>query len=134
MNPSTPDLLTADELRAVHAAVVAPEAPGACDEAALAAALEAPRRYALGDGLDMFGCTDLFEVAASFLIALLARPPFAARPRGTALAATLVLLHVNGIVVEASADELARAVELAAGPDPVVVDVAWALRQRVRAW
>lgn len=133
MSASTPDLLTADELRAVHAAVGS-GAPGACDEAALAAAVEAPRTYAMGEGLDMFECTDLFEVAARFLIALLARPPFAARPRGTALAATLVLLHVNGIVVEAPADELLRVVELAARPDANVVDVAWALRQRVRSW
>lgn len=134
MSASTPDLLTAAELRAVHAAVVAPGAPGACDEAALAAAVEAPRAYALGEGLDMFECTDLFEVGARFLIALLARPPFAARPRGTALAATLTLLHVNGMVVEASDDELLAALDLAARGDADVVDVAWALRQRVRSW
>ncbi len=134
MSASTPDLLTPDELRAVHAAVVAPAAPSACDEAALAAAVDAPRAYALGEGLDMFECTDLFEVAARLLIALLARPPFAARPRGTALAATLVLLHVNGIVVEATHDELLAVLEHAARPDADVVDVAWVLRQRVRSW
>lgn len=140
MSASTPDLLTADELRAVHAALtraltdVADPAAPACDEAALVAGLEAARAYATGDGLDLFGCTDLFEVGARLLIALLARPPFPARPRGAALAATLVLLHVNGIVVEAPPDELVAALECAARPDADVVDVAWALRQRVRSW
>src|SRR5690606_4997442 len=109
-------------------------APAACDEAALTAAVEAPRTYALGEGLDMFECTDLFEVGARLLIALLVRPPFAGRPRGTALAATLALLHVNGIVVEASGAELLAVVDLAAREGADVVDVAWALRQKVRSW
>lgn len=132
MSASTPDLLTPEEVAAVHAALVG--APVGAPPVGCAAAVEAARAYALGDGLDLFECTDLFEVAARLLIALLARPPFAARPRATALATTLALLHVNGIVVEAPADDLLAAVDLAVREDADLVEVAWALRQRARAW
>ncbi|MCO5165836.1 MAG: hypothetical protein M9894_05650 [Planctomycetes bacterium] len=132
MSASTPDLLTPDEVAAVRAALAG--APAAPPPPACADALEAARAYALGDGLDLFDCTDLFEVAARLLIALLARPPWGERPRATALAVTLALLHVNGIVVEAPADDLLAAVDLAAREDADLVEVAWALRQRARAW
>lgn len=131
MSASTPDLLTRDELRAVLDAL-APAAP--CDDRVLTRALDAARAYAEGDGLDLFECTDLFEVGAALLIALAQAPASPKRPRAMALASTLVFLHVNGLCLDAPADELVALVAKAAQPDADLVDVSWVLRQHARPW
>jgi prophage maintenance system killer protein len=131
VSASTPDPLTKDELRAVLDAL-APGAP--CDEGALTRALDAARAYAEGDGLDLFECTDLFEVAARLLIALAQSPASPTRPRAHALAATLVFLHVNGLCLDAPPDELVALTAKAARPEADVVDVSWAMRQHARPW
>jgi prophage maintenance system killer protein len=105
---SLPELLQADEVRAVHEALAAETGVDPrVDLGAVARALAEVDRFLADEGLDLFGAADLFETAARLLPAL-ADCGACAAPLRTALAATLALLHVNGFVVELAPEALAE--------------------------
>lgn len=107
-----PELLSADEVRAVHEALGTAER---CDLLAVEPALRAVDRFLERDGLDLFGNADLFETAARLLPAIGRSGACGGSTPRAALAAALVLCRMNGFVVEppspgALADLAARSI------------------------
>ncbi len=123
-----PELLRADEVRAVHEALAARTGVDPRVELGkVERALAEVDRFLADAGLDLFGAADLFETAARLLPALADCGAFAA-PLRTALGATLVLLHINGFVLEVTPDALAELARRSATGEAEPLEVQDALR------
>lgn len=125
---SLPELLRADEVRAVHEALAARTGVDPrVDLGKVERALAEVDRFLADEGLDLFGAADLFETAARLLPAL-ADAGACAAPLRTALAATLALIHLNGFVVEVAPEALAELARRSAAGEAEPLEVQDALR------
>ncbi len=117
------------ELLGVDEAVALARALGADDDAAARRARAATSALARDEARDLFGCRDLFEVAARALARWAADP---ALGPAVGLGQVVVTLRLDAFDVEAGPALVALAREAAGPHDPLVLQEA--LRRRARPW
>lgn len=109
-----PEFLRVDEVLEIHRDQIERYGgdAGLRDANALLSAIAAPESGARGARFHR----DLFEMAAAYFFHLVRNHPFVDGNKRTGLAAALVFLDLNGIVIEADEDDLTRFVlDLARG-------------------